>query len=216
MFSAIIVAGGKGKRLNLGYNKVLYKIKGKTILEYASEKFIADKNFSEIIIVIDKTNYEKITKLFKSEKIKIVIGGENRQASVYNGLKAITNEYVIIHDGARPNISVTEIKKIKDNVIVGPCTLYTNIKEATVEINKNKIKDYINREKLVLIKTPQGFNTEELKSAYKLAIKNNNQYLDDASLLFYELNKDISLIKGNDENIKITSKFDLNIMEALL
>ncbi|MFW5794032.1 MAG: IspD/TarI family cytidylyltransferase [Bacillota bacterium] len=216
MFSAIILAGGKGERLNLGYNKVLYKIKGKTILEYATEKFIVDKYISEIIIVIDKENYNKINKIFPNKKIKIITGGENRQSSVSNGLKEVTNDFVIIHDGARPNVSFEEIKTIKENVKNGPCILYTNIKEATVEIEDKKVRNYINRDKLALIKTPQGFNTNDLIKAYKLASKNNNVYLDDASLLFYELNKEITILKGKDRNIKITSKFDLEIMEDLL
>ncbi|MFO7968868.1 MAG: IspD/TarI family cytidylyltransferase [Bacillota bacterium] len=216
MFSVIILGGGKGERLKLGYNKVLYKIKGKTLLEYAADKFINDKDFSEIIIVIDETNINTINKIFTDKKIKIVLGGINRQTSVYNGLKMVTNNFVIIHDGARPNVGLDEIQKIKENVKKGPCTLYTSVKEATVEMKNNIIKGYINRDKIALIKTPQGFKTTEIKTAYKLANENKKQYTDDASLLFYEMNKEVKLINGNENNIKVTTEFDLNIMEDLL
>ncbi|MCF7924561.1 MAG: 2-C-methyl-D-erythritol 4-phosphate cytidylyltransferase [Candidatus Izimaplasma sp.] len=216
MFSAIILGGGKGKRLGLGYNKVIYNIKGKTILEHAANNFINDDDFKEVVIVIDESNFQVVQSLFKNNKVKIIHGGETRQSSVYNGLKKVTGKYVVIHDGARPNVSIEEINKVKKSVINGSCTLYTKVKEATIETKDNKLVKYLNREDLGLIKTPQGFNTKEIITAYNQAIKEKKEYFDDASLVYNQLKKDIILIEGNDYNIKITSKSDLSLMEELL
>src|SRR6056297_1341338 len=106
MYSAIILGGGTGERLGLGYNKVLYKVKGKTVIEHAVQKFLDDKEFNEIIVVMNRNDYDQTKVLFNDQRVRVIKGGQTRQESVYLGLKDIQlNDFVFIHDGARPNPS---------------------------------------------------------------------------------------------------------------
>lgn len=217
MFSAIILGGGFGQRMGLGYNKVLYKIKGKTVIEHASKHFIEDPDFSEVIIVANREDYDRIKVLFDQQKVKVIKGGKTRQDSVYEGLSTLLEDgYVFIHDGARPNISKTSIEILKKEVIKQPAILYSKAKDSIVQYENDKIIKYLNRNQIGYIRTPQTFKKEDILKAYDLAKENNHEYSDDASLYMGELNLDIKLVEDDDANIKLTTKFDLDIMEDIL
>lgn len=216
MYSVIILAAGKGTRLNLGYNKVLYQIKNKTILEYSVERFLKDKDFDEIIIVVNEKDELQIKELFSQKNIQTCYGGITRQDSVYNGLSKVTNKYVLIHDGARPYIDISDLLKIKQTVKTNACVLVQKVKESLAKQSFNKLKTYLNREDYILLKTPQAFLTEKIKKAYELATKNDNMYTDDASVYMNELNEEVITIESSEFNIKLTTEFDLKILEEIL
>jgi 2-C-methyl-D-erythritol 4-phosphate cytidylyltransferase len=216
MYSVIILAAGKGTRLNLGYNKVLYQIKNKTILEYSVERFLKDKDIDEIIIVVNEMDELQIKELFSGKNIQICYGGITRQDSVYNGLSKVTNKYVLIHDGARPYIDISDLLKIEQTVKTSACVLVQKVKESLAKQSFNKLKTYLNREDYILLKTPQAFLTEKIKKAYELATKNDNMYTDDASVYMNELNEEVITIESSEFNIKLTTEFDLKILEEIL
>ncbi len=217
MYSAVIVAAGSAKRTGLGYNKIFYKIKGKTLLEYSVDPFIKDEDFKEIVIVVSKEDLQDVRDLFSDPKIKLVIGGTTRQKSVFNGLALTNEDYVMIHDSARPNIDILDIEAIKTELKESDAVvLYSPAKDSVVKYSDNKIVNYQDRDKIGLIKTPQAFLNKEIKKAHSLALKNKNDYKDDASLYMHELYKKVSLIEGNETNIKATTKLDLIILEELL
>lgn len=217
MFSAIVLGGGSGERMGLGYNKVLYKIKGKTVIEYAVEPFIEDEDFTEVIVVMNRDDYDKAHALFNHSKIKIVKGGATRQESVYIGLTYLNqNQYVFIHDGARPLVSKTKIDLLKQSVKNGPSTLFTPAKESIVSFKESKVSQYLDRNQIGFIKTPQAFKLSEIIKAYDMAKKHKNVYTDDASLIMNECQKEIYLIEDDASNIKLTTHNDLKIMEVLL
>lgn len=118
MISVIITAGGSSSRFE-GNNKLLFPIDDKFVIQHTVEKFINLSEIDEIVISSHKSIYDELSNLFSSfSKIKIVLGGENRQASVYNALKACSDaDYVLIHDGARPFVSeeviLETIKQVK-------------------------------------------------------------------------------------------------------
>lgn len=217
MFSAIILAGGSGERMGLGYNKVLYKIKGKTILEYAVQPFVEDETFTEVIVVMNRDDYDLGRVLFENAKVKVVKGGETRQASVYLGLAAIEeNDFLMIHDGARPNLKRNSLEKLKDAVTQGSATLFTPVKESVVAFSSNQITTYLDRDQIGLIKTPQAFRTSIIKEAYELTKNQSQIYTDDASMVMDVLKEKIILIEDDQTNIKLTRQEDIKIMEALL
>lgn len=217
MFSAIILAGGSGERMGLGYNKVLYKIKGKTILEYAVQPFIDDEDFTEVIVVMNRDDFDMGRVLFEQAKVKVVKGGETRQESVMLGLACLEkNDYVMVHDGARPNIHLDSLARLKQAVLTGPATLFTPVRESVVIFNNDQIKDYLNRSQIGLIKTPQAFSRTMINEAYELARKQKHIYTDDASLVMKVLKQKIYLVKDDESNIKLTTQKDIKIMEALL
>ena len=112
MISAIILAGGKGKRMGTSVSKQFINIKGKPVIYYTLKKFIENKMIDNIIVVLAKDEVEyfkkNVLKKYELKIDKIVIGGKERQDSVYNALKSLDNsntDIVLIHDGARPFIS---------------------------------------------------------------------------------------------------------------
>jgi len=217
MYSAIILGGGTGERLGLGYNKVLYKIKGKTIIEHAVQKFLDDVDFTEIIVVMNRNDYDQTKVLFSQDHVRVIKGGQSRQESVALGLEEVyLNPYVFIHDGARPNPSKESIDTIKKHVKTHAVTLYTRAKDSVVYMSHSEIEQYLEREKVALIKTPQAFILSDIKEAYQKASINQHQYKDDASLYMNELKKDVLLVEDVDTNIKLTTQFDLRLLEELL
>lgn len=217
MFSAVIVAAGSSRRSGLGYNKIFYKIKEKSLIEYSVDKFIKDKDFTEIIIVVSKEDLKEIRAIFSNPKIKFVIGGSTRQKSVFNGLSLVNEKFVFIHDSARPNISLEDIDKlkvaIKNNSAV---ILYTPVKDSIIKYDEKDLKEYLDRSKIGLVQTPQAFNSKLIKKAHSLAIKSKMVYTDDASLFRRELKSKVSLIEGDESNFKATTKHDLMLLEELL
>ena len=129
MISAIILAGGKGKRMNSSISKQFIEIKGKPIIYYTIKKFNENKKVDNIVVVLSQEEIEyfkeNILNKYKLKVDKIVIGGAERQDSVYNGLKSLENsgtDIVLIHDGARPFISDRIIDDgIKYVTIYGAC-----------------------------------------------------------------------------------------------
>ena len=110
-YDAIVVAGGVGKRADLGFNKVLYRMRdGKTVLNHSCLNFINDDDCQKLIVVC---NFELD---FKCDKLVTVPGGKERYESVLNGLNEVTSDYVLIHDGARPFLDVDDLERLKSNV----------------------------------------------------------------------------------------------------
>ncbi|HOO44269.1 MAG TPA: 2-C-methyl-D-erythritol 4-phosphate cytidylyltransferase [Bacillota bacterium] len=217
MFSVVIVAAGSGARTGLGYNKIFYRIKNKTLIEYSVAPFLSDEDVKEIVIVLSKEDMQEVRALFSHAKIKYVIGGSTRQKSVFNGLSLIGEKYVLIHDSARPNIQKEDIEHVKSSVLeYQAAVLYTPVKDSVVEYSGGQINQYLDRNRVGLILTPQAFNSELIKKAHSLAIKDKNDYKDDAELFSKELNLPVALVEGNEHNIKATTKLDLDLLEELL
>lgn len=201
-YSAIIPCGGVGSRLNLGYNKILYKVNGNFLIEKTIKNFLKDEDCLEIIIVSHENDLSTLKSILNHSKIKFTIGGSNREESVYNGLKLATNEYVLIHDGARPNVSKDLIKRIKDKL---------EICDYIIPVVKCKDASLINNEyhtkEILLIQTPQAVKRLLLKEAMENV--DLSQYKDDISIIssYYQVLP--NTVEGDYNNIKITTKEDL-------
>lgn len=203
-------------------NKQYMKIKGKEIIRWSIEAFLKSKKTDEIIIVVGNGEEDEIKRLLTSEEekfIRIVVGGQRRQDSVYKGLLAMNDSEgsVLIHDGARPLISsetidlVWDFLKEKSAAIVG-----VPVKD-TIKIvsEKKEVIDTPNREFLWSVQTPQGFDKELIIRAHKNAQLNKIEVTDD-SMMVELLGEKVSMIMGSYENIKITTQEDLDIAESIL
>ena len=105
-YSALVLAAGSGTRMKLGYNKVFYALNdGRTVLDHALEVFREDERCKQIVLVCSTNDVVRISSQYVSGKVVVVLGGATRQESVYNGLKAVHEDNVLIHDGARPWVS---------------------------------------------------------------------------------------------------------------
>lgn len=217
MYSAVIVAAGHAKRTGLGYNKIFYQIKHKHLIEYSVERFVDDKDCREIIIVVSKEDLQQIRSVFSNPKIKYVIGGSTRQKSVFNGLSLVNEPYVLIHDGARPMLTVKDIENIKQALKQHRAvTLFRPAKDSIMTHHDQQVDSYLDRSSIGLLLTPQAFDSNLIKKAHSLAIKHKQDYTDDTSLLKAELSEAIYLIEGHEYNIKATTKYDLMLLEDIL
>ena len=203
----IILAGGESKRFNSKTPKPYHLYKGKPLLLHSIDKAKNYKKFSKIVLVINKKHKAHIKKL-KIKGIEIIIGGNTRAKSSYNGLKCIRNnniKNVIIHDAARPNFSLKLLKKLMDELKSNDCVIPAIQTTDSVKQKTSNIVTNLKRENIYLIQTPQAFNYKKL---YTLQNNKSTEVTDDANL-FVRAGKKIKIIKGEATNNKITVNSDI-------
>ena len=213
---AIILSGGAGTRFDISKPKQFYKLNKKTIVETTVEKFVNSNFFNHIIVVSHKDFFKFTKSLFNNKNIKVILGGENRQKSVFNGLsaaKSLNPKYVLIHDAVRPFFSVNLLQRVLKN-LEGEISVVPSINVYdSVRYFKNKKYSNVFRDNLKLIQTPQGFCFKSIYEAHK---KNKESIHTDDSMILYELKNKIRLIKGEKINFKITTKEDYNIGKLIV
>lgn len=220
---ALILASGTGARCNLGFPKQFAKINNKTILEYTIEAFESHNQIDEILLVTSSENIEIVKEISKKYKkvIQVIKGGQTRKDSSYNGISAIheTEANVLIHDGVRPLIS----KEIISNCITelqtknAVCVAIDSTDTIFQVDNRNVITSIPQRQTLKRAQTPQCFKLSLIKKAHELA--NNDpscKVTDDCGLIQHYNLADIYLTQGDENNIKITYKEDLDFVKKIL
>ena len=214
----IIVAGGKGKRMQSETPKQFLNISNKPILLHTIERFYNFSNDINIVVVLPAPFIEFWKSLCRKYnctiKHKVVEGGDARFFSVKNGLAHISkNSLVAVHDGVRPLVSdstihnVIETARKKGNAIPA-----VRINESVRKLDSN-ITFPVDRNNYRIIQTPQCFHTDLLLNAYEQDFKES--FTDDATVV-ESLGEKINLVDGNFENIKITRPVDLKFAEAYL
>ena len=213
-FSLIITAGGTSSRYG-NTNKLLEKINDKTVIEETVSKFIDFDEIDEIIISANSSIIEILQQLFNNPKVKIIEGGNTRQKSVYNALQVVKNDYVLIHDGARPLIRKDTIAYVLEAVLdKDAVTVMTKTTDTIKEVDSTgRIIRTIDRSKLYNTQTPQAFKTSIIKEAHE-KLKDGN-FTDDCSML-EELKIPVYIVNGSYTNIKITIKSDLDFAKLYI
>jgi 2-C-methyl-D-erythritol 4-phosphate cytidylyltransferase len=215
--SVVLLAAGSGTRTGLKYNKVLYEIKGKKIIEYSIYRFRKTAIFSEIVLVVSQEEYEYFSKKYKNIVDKVIVGGQTRQESVYNSLKAVVNDTVLIHDGARPFIPDGSIKRIIEvSTKEKSITLGVKVKDTIQEFEGNRVVKTLNRTKLIATQTPQCFDRNLLLEAHEKAIKDQFVGTDDTVLIEKYFNIGAYIVEGDYRNIKLTTLDDVKLLEVIL
>tara|TARA_B100000963_G_scaffold355315_1_gene373305 strand:- start:15 stop:1154 length:1140 start_codon:yes stop_codon:yes gene_type:complete len=207
----VLLAGGKSSRYSSNTNKLLAKFKNKNLLTHNIE-FLRELKFKKITIILNNLKKTNISIFDKEEIIK---GGKTRSESVKNALNKskFKSKYVLIHDAARPLNSQKLIKNIIKNLIEKKydCVVPYSKCSDTVIIDNNNL----DRNKLKLIKTPQGFIKNKLIFLHNK--NNNNKLTDDSQLFRNELNKyKIKYLLQNELNFKITYKDELDSFNKLV
>ena len=213
-FSLIITAGGASSRYG-NKNKLLEKINDKTVIEETVSKFIDFDEIDEVIISANSSIIETLQELLNNPKVKIIEGGNTRQKSVYNALQVVKNDYVLIHDGARPLIRKDTIAYVLEAVLdKDAVTVMTKTTDTIKEVDSTgRIIRTIDRSKLYNTQTPQAFKTSIIKDAHE-KLKDGN-FTDDCSML-EELNIPVYIVNGSYTNIKITIKSDLDFAKLYI
>lgn len=206
-YSCVIVAAGKGSRMNLGYNKAYYMLDDKCILEHTIKAFKDDHDCKEIIVVCDIDDFKAH---IKDDDVILVSGGATRSDSVYNGLQKVSYEYVMIHDGARPYVSSKILDDTKQCLSKhNACLPMVDCKDTIKKVVDNKVvKTYV-RSTLKNAQTPQSFKTSMIIEAYQKAMADNFVATDDASIYEVYGKDDVYVIEGSYDNIKITTIEDI-------
>jgi 2-C-methyl-D-erythritol 4-phosphate cytidylyltransferase len=218
--SAIIVAAGSGKRMESDTKKQFLNLFGRPVLAHTIENINNNELINEIIIVVSKDDILTVKDIVLSCDVKkvreIVVGGENRADSVAKGLMSVSEDadIILIHDGVRPIVPNDLISNcILDAKEFGGATLGVRVKDTIKTVDKdNFITSTLNRDELIAIQTPQCFKADIIKKAYENYDKNA---LDDCSLV-EALGIKIKVTEGSYNNIKLTTKEDLILLNAII
>lgn len=222
--TAIVLAAGQGKRMGTKVQKQYLEISGKPVLFYSLDVFQKSDVIDEIILVVgkDQKEYcqESIVEKFGITKVsKIVEGGEERYHSVWNGLQTIEDGFVFIHDGARPFVTEEILLRAYDAVQKEKaCVVGMPVKDTIKIADENEFaKETPNRKFVWMVQTPQVFETSLAKEAYSLLMQQKDiQVTDDAMVVEKMLGKQVKLVEGSYENIKITTPEDLKIAQIFV
>lgn len=219
--AVIIAAAGSGNRMGSGIPKQYLEIQGKPILARAVEAFSQNAFIDEIYIVVNQDYAEACRKEYCStpNKVKeIVCGGAERQDSVYAALTILPADvdFVLIHDGARPFVTNDAIEALIESMVKhGAAALAVTVKDTIKSAENGIFTETLERGRLYSIQTPQGFNRQLLLMAYRKAFTENFYGTDDA-VLVEKMGEKVYLVKGDYNNIKITTKEDVIVGEAIL
>lgn len=225
MVSVIFPAAGKGRRMNLGMNKVFMDLSGMPILVRTLLKFSACEAVDQLVVVVAPAEAEFVEGILKRtaglKDYLVVAGGSERQYSVWNGIKAIKNasddDIILVHDAARPLIGSQVILDIirvarEKGAAIAAVPAKNTIK---LRSERNYVLDTLDRSKLWEAQTPQGFRRNILVTANKLAQKHGFLGTDDASLV-ERTGHPVYIVKSDYRNIKITTPEDIVIARAFL
>ena len=219
---AIVPAGGSGTRMGGTVPKQFRSLNGKPILYHTLKTLQNCGTISEIILVVPEKEYETAHTdwLGKLEIVKkVVIGGEKRQDSVYNGFCEASqdSEIVLVHDGVRPFLSQ---KMIADSIdaareygaAITAIPVHDTIKRVDTS---GLVSQTIDREGLWRVQTPQAFRYSLLLNAFNKA-KSENFYATDEGALIEHLGEPVKIVEGLEQNIKITRPEDLELSKAFI
>jgi len=220
--AAIIAAAGAGRRMKAGRPKQLLALEGVPILVLTLRKFDASPLIDHIVIASPRETVDEVRQMVDEAgltKPAIVIeGGERRQDSVASaiGNMAAGTDLVAVHDGVRPFVSLDEIEQVTEAALVsGAAILAIPITDTVKEVERDVVKSTLRRENLVLVQTPQVFQTKILHEAFDSARRDGYYGTDEASLV-ERSGHPVLLVRGSKRNIKITRPTDLALARFLL
>ena len=228
--TAIVLAGGSGKRMNSTVKKQFLMLKDKPLLYYSLKAF-EDSFIDSVILVASGEDMEycrkEIVQKYRFNKVeKIVEGGKERYHSVINGVMAApVCDYIFIHDGARPFITGSILERLFEEVKISKaCVAGMPVKD-TIKIadSKGYIETTPKRDLVWMIQTPQVFSYELIYRAYDILQKEESRLLnegisitDDAMVVETLLGEKVKLVEGSYRNIKITTPEVLSVAEGFL
>ncbi|MBK8088782.1 MAG: 2-C-methyl-D-erythritol 4-phosphate cytidylyltransferase [Chitinophagaceae bacterium] len=215
---AVIVAGGAGKRMGSALPKQFLLLKNKPVLYYTIDAFLKAVPGIHVIIVLPEEHLELgkeiVDGFFDEQQIQLTVGGETRFHSVQNGLKLISEESIIfVHDGVRCLVSEELIQRCYTTALeTGSAIPAVECRDSVRMITEDG-NDPVDRTKLRLVQTPQTFHSKILLPAF--AIDYKERFTDEATVV-EAFGLKVTLVQGEETNIKITNPIDLVIAEKIL
>lgn len=215
---AIIVAGGSGTRMGSNLPKQFMLLKDKPVLYYTLKSFLESYNDLQIILVlpVDYTDMgqEVIDAYFDKDRIRITAGGDTRFQSVKNGLALIEGEGIIfVHDGVRCLVSSALIHRCYEQAVETGTAIPAVVSRDSIRLINEEGNDAYDRNKVMLVQTPQTFHSKIILPAFQIDYK--DKFTDEATVAeAYGIK--VSLVEGDENNIKITRPLDLKLAALLL
>lgn len=202
-YTLVILLAGVGSRMNQGINKAFIKLGHKSVLAHNLDTFLKI-DFNKIILVYNKNDIS----LLKSELLNypdnvftLIEGGNTRSESVHNALEEVNTEYVLLHDCARPFVSINDVKTLMSKLTVyDAVSLYHDVVDAIKYLGKS-----LNKNELKAVTTPQGFN----KQAYQYILNNFKPNAQDELEVIEDQSFEIGYVKETSPNNKLTYESDL-------
>ena len=218
---AIIPAAGRGKRIGASIPKQFLEIQGRPLLHHTLTVFASCKLIDYVVLVMPRADVDEVGEDWINKyKIvqEVVVGGEQRQDSVYNGFNSLEKgtDIVVVHDGVRPfttpqMITATVEAAQQHGAAITAIPVSDTVKQAA----DGFVKQTVSRDGLWRVQTPQAFQYGLLQQAFKKAQKDSYYGTDEGSLVEY-LGERVKIVPGSELNIKITRKEDLVLGESLL
>ncbi len=215
----IVLAGGKGTRLHASVKKQYIKLMGQDILKYTLDKFSKYELVNNIIVVCPSEDIEYIQSYGCNGITKFASPGEERMFSVYNALKLVDNDtdVVIVHDGVRPFFSLEKVESLVKSAFLKGGSIYAVKSTDTIKkVCDMEVVETVDRSNLYNVQTPQAFSRNLLLECYEKALGTNILCTDDSMVVEKFSNTKVQIIESDYENIKITTKIDLEIAKAIL
>ncbi len=212
MIGLILAAAGSGCRFGSAIPKQFTSLQGRALYLHALEPFAAF--VSQVSVVVPETWIERVGKHLQSlsyaHKLMVQIGGPQRQDSVYEGLKRLSHstKIVLVHDAVRPLVSASLIRRvIQGTQLNRACIPVLPIPETVKEVLDEQVVATLERQRLRLVQTPQGFEINLLRRALEEA-RQDGFYATDESSLVERIGQNVFVVAGDPANRKITWKTD--------
>ncbi|MBL7725751.1 MAG: 2-C-methyl-D-erythritol 4-phosphate cytidylyltransferase [Chitinophagaceae bacterium] len=215
---AIIVAGGAGVRMGGNTPKQFMLLKDKPVLYYTLKVFLEAYTDLQIILVlpVDYTDMgqEIIDAYFDKDRIKITAGGDTRFQSVKNGLGLVEGESIVfVHDGVRCLLTKDLIYRCYQLAVETGTAIPAVVSKDSIRLITEEGNTAFDRNKVMLIQTPQTFHSKIIVPAFQIDYK--DKFTDEATVA-ESYGMKVSLIEGEENNIKITRPVDLLIAERII
>ncbi|HEY3175578.1 MAG TPA: 2-C-methyl-D-erythritol 4-phosphate cytidylyltransferase [Candidatus Polarisedimenticolia bacterium] len=228
--TALIVAAGAGVRMGLGRPKAFADLAGLPLVEHSLVVFQDHPRVDAIVLMAPGSELSDASRIARRyPKVDVVAaGGERRQDTVRMGLEhipgrgaAVAGDLVLVHDAARPLVDPTVISRVLDAAArtgaavpgVAPADTVRHVEEMADPMGRTMAAGTLDRHRLVLVQTPQGFGLALLRDAYARA--GQIDVTDDAALIEM-MGGAVEVVAGSPRNLKITTIHDLEIAAALL
>lgn len=216
--TAIIAAGGAGRRLGGAMPKQMLELDGRSILEYSVEAFAGHPAIAETIVVLppDLADSPPVWLSARGPQVRVVAGGARRQDSVANGFDAAdaSAEVLLVHDAARPFVTASLISRVIDaaaahGAAIAAVPVSDTVKRTRLGERDGEpiVVDTIPRDTLYLAQTPQGFARDVLRDA--VALGRSGLEATDEAMLAERAGHTVRLVEGTRSNVKITTAEDL-------
>lgn len=219
---AIIPSGGLGKRANSPLPKQYLKFNNKELIAYTLQVLQSSNLIDEIIVAAQNIYFElleTIKKNFGLSKLNLLVeGGEERQISVFNALRAVApkdDDLILVHDAVRPLITKEIIYDVIYNANEhGAAVVAIKAKDTLLKGNEF-VNEYLDRSEIFYVQTPQVFRYDIIKKAF-LKAKEDNFIGTDESMLVHRLGYKIKIVNGSSMNFKVTTDEDIRLLSMIL